>query len=424
MTEEFKSENLTVTVNRQPDCVVEMELAAKPEMAEKTYKKALKNISREVSFPGFRKGKAPDSMVESKYGPQIDREFKELFLNDSVKQALDLTKLFPWNQSEKIKADINEASREKGGLFKIKFETFPEIPEIKPADLEVKGVESKELKDEDIDRHILSLRYHHSDWKEVEDRPIRENDRVEVTVAIADDENDEKSKNRFHIHKDFTEDWLYDLLLDKKLGESFEATPPEKEEGTPKKVNITVDKIMEADLVPLDEEFVKKFGAENPEDFKKKVSDHLKHQVEERATQQFHAMIQQELTEKYHFDVPSSLINQERQNLLTEMIENLKESNYSDEAIQQQKDSMEELALRNAIKNLRTHYILLKIADEQKFNISREEMMNELIKHSIQPDGTINMEMVQQSDKYSAPIVRRLQLMKAMEYLADKVTRK
>ncbi|NGX57922.1 MAG: Trigger factor [Chlamydiae bacterium] len=423
MPKEYNNDHLHVTVDRKPDCIVELAIVANSEIGQKTYKKALKNVSKEVSFPGFRKGKAPDTMVKSKYGPQIDREFKEIFLNDSVKQALDLCKLCPWNQKEQIKAEINEASVEKGGNFKVSFECFPEIPDINPSEIEVEKVEPKEIKEADVEKHILSLRYHHAEWNEVSDRPIQENDRIEVTIEIVDDENSpEKSHNHFHVAKDYLEDWLHDFFIGKKLGDSEEATPPTKEGVTSKNVRITIDKISATELEEMTDEFVKKFGAESVVEFQTRVTEHLKRQEEDNARNQLHSMIQQKLTDKYLFDVPSSLINNERQNLLTEMIESFKHSNYTDEAIQKQKDGLEELAVRNAIKNLRTHYILLKISDDQKFNVSREEMMNELIKHSIKADGTIDMDMVQNADQYSAPIIRRLQLEKAMEYLADNVT--
>ena len=421
MPEEFQNDKIQLTVNRKPDCIVELTIIANPAFGQESYKKALKNVSKEVSFPGFRKGRAPDTMVESQYGPQIDREFKEIFLNESVKQALDLCELYPWNRSEKIKADMDEASVEKGGKFTVTFESFPEIPDINPADITIEKIEPKKITDEDVEKHINALRYHHSEWKEVSDRPCEENDRIEVTVEGVDDEEPQKRQSEFQLDKNIIEEWLFDLMIGKKVGDSEETTPP-NEQGDPKKVKITIDKIKAAELKELDEEFVKTFGTESVEDFTKKIQEFLARQEEEKIENLTHQAIEQILTTDYSFDVPASLIDQERHGILTDMVEHLKRSGLSDEQLKAEKDEMEATALKQALHNLRNHYILLKIAEDQKFNISREEITNELIKGSVQPDGTLNMEMVNNPEQYAAPIMRRLQLIKAMEYLAENVT--
>jgi len=421
VSENFQNDHIELTVNRKPDCVVEMTIIANPEFGKKNYQKAIKNISKEVSFPGFRKGRAPDDMVKSKYGSQIDREFKEIFLNESVRHALDLCSLYPWNRSEKIKAEIDEASTDKGGKFTVTFECFPEIPEVTPADITIDKVESNEVGDEDIEKHIRGLRYHHAEWNEVTDRPAEENDRVELTVKEVDGENPKDRKSEIQLSKDDLDDWLFDLIIGKKVGDSTETTPPEQE-GDPKKVEITVDKILAADLKELTDEFVTNFGAETVDDFKTKVKEYLDRQEQERVENLIFQAIQQKLLEQYPFDVPASLMKQEKETVLRGMLERLKQSGYSDAAIQAQKDELEQSANNQALLNLRNHYILLKVAEDQKFQTSREEMMNELIKSSIQADGTLNMEMVNNPDQYAEPVMRQLQLLKAMEYLAKNVT--
>lgn len=423
MSEELKNENIEVAVTRKPNCLVELAITATPSFGEAQYKQALKNVRKEVTFPGFRKGRAPDDMVKKQYGPQIDREFKELFLNESVKAALDLCRLYPWNRSERIKAEVNEASLEKGGKFSVSFESFPEIPDIDPKEIAIEKKEAKEITDEDVERHITALRYHHSDWKEIDSRPVRENDRVEVTVSFPDEENAEPEQNEFMVNKNNIEDWLYDLLIDKKAGDSQEITPP-SDEGKSGKVSITVDKIKEAELKELDDEFVKNFGSESLDQFKEKVKEHLSQQEADRVENLIHQAIEKQLVSQYPFEVPGSLLEQEKQSILQSIVERLKNSQLSDEEITKRTDELEKAALDQALHNLRNHYILLKIAEEQQFKVSKEEVMNELIKSSIQANGSLNMEAINNPDKHAGPIIRRLQLIKAMEHLAENIAMK
>jgi len=423
VSEEFQNDNIQITVNRKPECVVEMTIEATPAFGEQNYKKALKNVSREVSFPGFRKGRAPDDMVKSKYGSQIDREFKELFLNESVKQALDLCKIYPWNRSEKIKAEVDEASTDKGGRFMVSFECFPSIPDVNPAEIEIEDVKPKEITDEAVEKHIMGLRYHHAEWNEVSDRPVQENDRIEVSVEEAGAEDPKKRTSELQMNKETLDSWLYEAIEGKKIGETCEASPPDQE-GDPLTLKITVEKIKSADLKDLDEEFVKNFGAESIDDFQNKVREYLNRQEQEIAENQIFQAIQEKLVQNYPFDIPASLLEQEKETVLRSTLEQLKNQGYSDEAIQAQKEDLVKSAEEQALLNLRNHYILLKIAEDQKFTVSREEMMHELIKSSIQPDGTLNMEMVNNPDQYAEPVMRQLQLLKAMEYLAENVVKK
>ncbi len=423
MSEELQNENIEVVVTRKPNCLVELAIKAAPSFGEAQYKKALKNVRKEVTFPGFRKGRAPDEMVKKQYGPQIDREFKELFLNESVKAALDLCRLYPWNRSERIKAEVNEASLEKGGKFTVSFESFPEIPDIDPQEIAIEKNEAQEITGKDVERHITALRYHHSEWKEIDSRPVRENDRVEVTVTFPDEENADPEQNEFMVNKNNIEDWLYEVLIDKKVGDSLEVTPP-SDDGKADQVAITIDKIKEAELKELDEEFLKKFNVESLDQFQEKIRDYLSQQEADRVENLTHQAIEKELVTKYPFEIPGSLLEQEKQSLLQNMVEQLKNSQHSDEEIAQRTDELEHTAHHQALHNLRNHYILLKIAEKQQFDVSREEVMEELIKGSLQANGSLNMEAIYNPDKYAGPIIRRLQLIKAMEYLAENVAMK
>lgn len=415
MSENYKNEKFDITLTRKPDCLVEIKITATPEAAKESHAKALKNIRKEVSFPGFRKGKAPEKMVLSKYGSQIEREFKELFLNESARQAMQISKTFPWNQSEKVKADIEEASQEKGGRFTIEFEAFPTIPDVDPAKIEIEKIEPPEIDDEAIEKHIRSLQYHNAKWEEVKDRAVQDDDFVEVTIKTEGSER----KGSFHVNKEHIDEWLYDFFVGKEIGQTNEATPPKPEKGESKPIAITIHKIQVPELSVLDDEFAKKFGADGMEDFRKKVKDYLQRRENEEAENRIHAAIQQKLSESFPFDIPASLKESERVNILNQLIENYKRQQYSDEEISQIKDQLEEVALQRALANVRTHYILLKTIDQQQFKVGKEEIMNELIHQSLKPDGTMDMEMVNNPEKYSSEIVRQLQMVKAMKYLAE-----
>src|SRR6185369_199393 len=74
---EFSNENLKVKVHFKPNCKVELEVHALPPLLKDAYRKAVKVVGREVTLPGFRKGKAPEALVEKSYAKQIDTEWQQ-----------------------------------------------------------------------------------------------------------------------------------------------------------------------------------------------------------------------------------------------------------------------------------------------------------------------------------------------------------
>ncbi|GEM_PF-2317085 len=427
--QEHKTDDLTVTVDQKPQCVVEMEIKATPKLAEEEYQRAIKHIRKEVSLPGFRKGKAPEKVILTKYEKQVEGEFRNLFLNRATKEAMRLAALIPWNREESINADIVQAKREEGGHFKLKFESFPEIPLVDPKAIQIEQPEVKEVTDEAVEKHIDSLRYHHAEWEEVEGREIQEGDFVIAEMSIIPSDGGEPSPGResnFHMDKEHLETWMYDYLLGKKTGEKGTVTPPppEKPEDDPlsrplRSFEVTVKKIQLPKLEEMDEEFFKKFGAESEENFKEKIKEYLVGREKEMAKNKIHRAIQLEILKHYPFELPKSLFDQEKERSLRQILEDLKQAHYSDNEIKGMNEQVEMSARARTDTSLRSHFLLMKLAETLNLNITKEEIFQELIRESIEAGGTIQPDLMQQVEKYEPLIREKLMLNKAMEHIAE-----
>lgn len=419
-TTELKNEHVTVELEQKPDCVVVMTITASPGTAALVLKKAVKNVSKDVSFPGFRKGRAPDAMVQTKYSGQIQREFHSLFLNESIHEAITLTKLYPWQRDQGMKAEILEASLEKGGRFRIEFECFPTIPVINPAEIVIEPISPQPINDERIEKHIESLRYHHAQWEVVEGRPTQEGDFVEVKLEALTDGVSSRHTT-FHLQKGYIEEWLLAFLLNKNVGDSSETIPPKAKEATIQSetpLRFTIEKIRTAKLDDLSETFVKKFGVENIEQFHEKVKEYLNNEEEQRVRGLKHQALQKKMIERYPFEIPHSLKEDEKEKYLEELIKECKESQMSESEIEKIQEKLEAVALDRATVAVRTHYILSRLADEKNLGVTEQEIMQEIVRRSYH-DGSFDMELLKNPDKFKPLIANRLRLNKAMDYLAE-----
>ena len=128
--------------------------------------KAFKKASKNISIPGFRKGKAPRSIVEKMYG-------KEVFYEDAINELLpeayeDAIKDFDKTIVSRPEFDI-ETIDENGVVLVAKFFVKPEV-EIEG----YKGIEVTrkvaEVTDADVDADLNRVRERNARMIEVTDR--------------------------------------------------------------------------------------------------------------------------------------------------------------------------------------------------------------------------------------------------------------
>jgi len=115
---------LKTSIKEISQCVRELTITIESETALVDYKKIVNQFKNYVAIPGFRKGKAPVSMIEKSFGPQIKDEFYNQKLGDYYKEAIDAEEIHPINQGE-----ASEFEWEKGEdlIVTFKYEIMPEI---------------------------------------------------------------------------------------------------------------------------------------------------------------------------------------------------------------------------------------------------------------------------------------------------------
>jgi len=87
----------------------EMEFELSWEDIEKDYSKFAKKFAKDITLPGFRKGMVPMSILEKKFGPQIDYDFINDKFSNYYGSVLDEKNLNPVSQPELIDLDFKKA---------------------------------------------------------------------------------------------------------------------------------------------------------------------------------------------------------------------------------------------------------------------------------------------------------------------------
>lgn len=375
-TKEFKNDNISVDVYKYPGCQVKLEVEVSPKASNAAYLKAIKAINKQVSMPGFRKGKAPDAVIVQNYSKYVEREWKDILIQTSFQESTKLTAIYPMSEDGIQKPQLKRADREKGSLVIIQFESTPQVPTIDPKKLKVKEVKPKKVTKKQIDSTIEQIRLHHADWKEAGDRKVKNGDYVDLNIENLEKKGDMIAEGiRFQVKKGEMGDWMRKLVVGLKKGESAEGMSErdedvKEEDFIPTNCKITVLSIHEATLPELDDALAKKAGVQNVEDLYQAVEKDLIRQEEEQAQYEMRKQLEDKLIETYQFDVPESLVKSEKQS----------HSGRGKAPKEIEKD---------VDRALRMFFIARKVAADNRIHVSEHEIIREVM-HEIyaRPKGS------------------------------------
>lgn len=289
----------------------------------------LKEAAKTIRINGFRKGKAPLKVIKRQYGESVRQEILGDVINTSLQAAFSQEKVQPAGQP---KIEIKQFESGKDLEYDAVFEVYPEIT---LGDFDGFSVEklSAEINEENIDKMVESLREQQATLTVVE-RAAADGDSVNIDY-LGTKEGEEFAGGKAE-KQDLVlgsgsmipgfEDGLVGLSAgDKKtLSLSFpEDYHAEELKGAAVEFAVTVNSVSEKVLPPLDEELLKKFGADHG-DMAKFREDIVKNMERELATSvknKVKTSVMDQLLEANKIDLPSALIASETDALREQMMQ-------------------------------------------------------------------------------------------------------
>ena len=285
----------------------------------KAYKKAVKNIS----IPGFRKGKAPRAIVEKMYG-------KEVFYEDAINELLpaayeDAIKDFDKTIVSRPEFDI-ETIDENGVVLTAKFFVKPDV-EIK----DYKGIEVTrkvaEVTDADVEADLNRVRERNARMIEVTDRASAMGDVVNFDYeGSVDGVPFDGGKAEGHDLKLGSGQFIpgfEDQLVDRNIGDEFDVNVTFPEEyhaselaGKPAVFKCKMNAIKFNELPELDDEFARDVSEFDTLD---EYKADIKAKLEERNNKAADADVEEQLIaalgEKLVAEIPEAMYENETENI-------------------------------------------------------------------------------------------------------------
>lgn len=380
----FESADYKVNVTKEPGCQVTFNIRVSPKATHDFLRQAIKAVNKEVSLPGFRKGKAPEKLIVDHFGKQVEKEWKDIVVQESFVQAMRLTNLHPFRKDSVQNVKIASISKENGTEVNVFFEAMPEIPTVDMKDLKLDPIEPEPVTDTKIQQIIEDIRYQHADWHSVEGRSVQDGDFIDVDIEDMDNKGKYICQDfRIEVKKGKIGTWLYDLLIGQSPLESREAVSKLEEGVTnhdfkPTHCKVTVKAIKASVLPPIDDQLAAKVGLKSKDELYAKVKENLERQHQEVARDKKREALGHLIAKAYDFEVPFSITSSNAQKRITEKSQGLAKE--ADGEVDIKKLDEIEAETRKEVELLaRWQFIAQKIAKDKHVHVSKQEVLTELI---------------------------------------------
>lgn len=291
-----------------PNCTLRYKVSVEPQFVKELRAKAVKAVSKEVSIPGFRPGKAPEDLIEKQYGKFVEKEFREIATQNVVSEVIKLAKLYPLQREGGVSLDKFDADDNKVEIT-FSYDTFPTVPEVILDNIPFDAVAKEDVKEEEIEKTLKEIRLYHATWKEITDRPAQPSDFVVIDIDVIDEPAFKAYENsRFHIIEKGMPQWAQKIVIGLSRGESGEGMSEKEGEAevdfVPRLCRITVNLIQEAELPEMTDELAQKAGVQTVEDLKKNIRLQLETEKKKSQVNSMRMQARDYLINNYNFDLP------------------------------------------------------------------------------------------------------------------------
>ena len=364
-----------------------LHIEVEPAEMEKALEDAYRHLAKTVNIPGFRKGKAPRSVVESYVGKEaLQQEALEDLIPRLCKQAAEEQDL------DIIAPPEAEVLDEDPVVFKA---TFPLRPKVELGDYRSIRLDPEpvEVTEEQIQGALEHIRERHAVWEPV-DRPLQFGDMATLDI---EQRREGAGPTRYEGQQlpiiegvKLPLPGFVDQLVGMEKGEEKEFTlsyPEDYEIGElanrSYEFKVKLTEVKEKQLPELDDEFARSLGEglDSVDALRESVISGLRRGVEQRAKREFERRVVQAVTEQAQVEYPPVLLEREITGLLRERDLAFRGQGGLEaylSSIGKTESQIKEELRPGAAERLRQSLVLGKLAEEEKIEVSEAEVDAEI----------------------------------------------
>jgi len=397
------------------------------EQVAATMEATLKELSRKIHVPGFRKGKVPPEIIQRRFQSDIQEEVLRELIPDSYRQALTQVELTPVSQPrvEDVHFHAGEPLR------------YRAIVEVKPAvtmkdyrgiPLERKAVE---VTDQEVERALEFLREDAAEYAPMEGWPAMRDD-----LIVLDHEGSIHGKpfkggsgknltlllGRGGYLPGFEEEVVGLQKGDsKQFRLTFPADSPRKDlAGRTAEFRVTIKEVKKRRVPELNDEFARTAGeVESVAALRDKLQERLKARKVREQEAELKRTLLEKLAATHEVELPEALVEAEAALLLQEMLGTLRASGGRVQGLAENAEALSAKAFEMARRRVKESLLLDAVARQENLTVSDAEVEAEIeaMAAAYSTEGGAPVRRAMEDPGRRAGLQARLLERKALEFL-------
>ncbi len=377
---------MKVTKDKEENCQAFLTVEMEPAEMEAGMQDAYQHLVQRANIPGFRKGKAPRTVVERTLGKgRILEEAIDHILPQAYEQACKEQAIEPYAQPSL------EITKAEPLTFKA---VVPLTPNVTLGDYQSirMSPEPVDIKDENIDSVLEELRHQHATWEPV-DRALDYNDMAVIDINSNSEEKPliQRIGSQYLVSKDSLSPapgFAAQIVgMKKEETKEFDLTfpadyPSSQFAGKQAHFKVALHEVKEEKLPELNDDFALQVSPElkTVAALREEVIKSLKLRGEERARMDFEERVINTTVEQSKVEYPPVLIDLEINRIINDQARQLQVTGQSMEnylrSINKTPEQLQEDLRPIAIRNINASLALSKISQEEKIEVTEDEIKN------------------------------------------------
>ncbi len=375
-------------IDYKGDCAYEVHVEVPAANKAKQRSELIDELQGEAEIPGFRRGRAPRKLLESKFGKALSGEVAGKLVEASFEKLVKDEKLRPIAQPEIEGLEEDKAPAESEPLaFTLKFEVAPRVELGNYRGLEVERPVVT-VDEQDAENAIEEQRSHRATFETVEGEAAQEGDQVVIDFegAVDGEPFDGGSASSYPYilgtQRFFPE--FETALAGMKTGESktFDVAlpdnlPNEAIKGKTAQFTVTVQELKRRVPPPLDDAFAKESGFESLADMRANVAERLREGSASQSDRIANERLLQQIVENSIFEFAKTTVSEAVESEVQTMLRQAVQSGMTPQALQEQMDDLRQRAEERALNSLKHMVVLSEIAEVEGIEVTEKDFERE-----------------------------------------------
>jgi trigger factor len=365
-------------------CKHEIEITVPVDEIARETDRVIANIQLKARLPGFRPGKAPASLIRSKFAKQVREDVLENLLPKYFKQKIEEEQLQVVGRPNVKDVHFHEGEPLR---FKAEFEVAPEI-ELK--DYRGVAVHYSEpvVSDEDVAKRLEDIREQKAQYVNVEPRPVAEGDYAVVSLDSVAGADPPIHQDEMVLHvgdKDTLPEFSEALRgMSPEEEKEFETTYPEdygqeRLAGKSIRFRMLLKTIRTKELPELNDEFAQDLG-DYPtlNDLREAVRKAIFHEREYAAQSKAKEELIDRLIETHEFPIPEAYVERQVEAQLEQQFRELADRGVDPAKLKIDWAKLKESQRPKALREVKGSLLVDKVAEREAIHATNDEVDREV----------------------------------------------